>query len=362
MKKIIFALCLLSLSACHKPAPEDAVVLAPAFEVKGSLNGEQFDFTPGIDGRYMFTNSVQLAEGTHRFETNIQGLDGGDPKLGFTLFRNQANTSAEELLLSLPNQNVNFDLNEEDQVVFLQSDGINTQWTVEGGQALGDIMIAPLSFPFTYSVIDVDESCLFGTTVTYFFPISCGPTQSLNPIYSEIENDDLILSTPVFDAGFQFYSWMINGQLFVTEPGQALNFPLDNSIEPITIVLSGLDNVGTEILLVQQDLTAFNGTDFCSWPNVSSTIGVQDNMNLAIEYTDESGTVYKSADFCGLTAPQSSNSFFDVIEVIDFDENENSQPTKKIIFNAQVELYNIANPIAEPLVLNLENASIAFAY
>lgn len=361
MKKLFFALLLIGLSACHKTAPEEDLFLPPAFSIQGSLDGMDFDFTPGIDGRYMFTEHTILADGAHSFETTIQGIDGSGPQLSFGLYQSEENSSAEELLLALPNEELSLEVSQNDLSIFLQTDALNPEWTIAGEVYNSAQVEVPYLFPFSYTLVSIEESCAFATNVNYFLPNSCGTQQHFNPIDIEQLDDVLLLSPPELFGDFSLYLWQINGEVLVQNPDDVMTINVPNELESLEILLMGVDNMGSELPLIQQITTFFIFSDFCSTPEISSSIGLEAASNMTIEYTDLDGTTYKSADFCFNLVP-SEESFFDVLEVSDYENNENNQPTKRITFNAQIELFNTENPIEEPLLLNLNNASIAFAY
>lgn len=361
MKKLFFAFLLIALSACHKTAPEEEVILTPAFSIKGSLNGNDFDFTPGVDGRYMFTDHQVLGEDASRFETVIQGIDGSAPALSFTLFQGDENSSTEDLLLSLPNEEVSFEIDENDLSVYLQTDALDAEWTIEGEVYNSAQVQVPFDFPFSYTFVSLDDGCDVLTSVNYLLPNACGFEQEFNPIGFTINNDDLILSPPSIGGEFSLYAWQVNGEVFVQNSGEELSIQVPNELGSIEIILSGVDDVGVEYPLIQQATVFFGWSNFCSSPEISSFLGLENTTSLIIEFTDADGTTYKSTDSCFPEAP-SALSFFDVLEVSDYENNENNQATKRITFNAQVELFNTQNPMEEPLLLNLNNASIAFAY
>lgn len=361
MKKILFVLVLLSASACHKTPPEKEVFLEPVFNLQGSLNGEAIDFTPGIDGRYMFTNRAQLSDGAYRYETAIHGIDGSGPKLEFTLLRSEPGASAEDLLLTLPEQSTNLLIDEEDLVLHSQSDIPNIEWTTQGMTYTGSSVQLPFSFPLSYSFLVADENCFLSANVSFFLPSSCALNGSYEPIRSEMVNDELILTPPTSDLEFAFYTWFIDGNTFVTEQGEPLVYTI-NGIEPINILLVGIDNMGTEVPIMQQEMPIFFLSESCVFPTISANLGVQGESSLMIEYTDESGTSYMSSDLCNSLFSQGEDAHFDVLNVSAFEINELNQPTKKLEFNVQVELFNSLNPLAEPLILELNNASIAFAF
>lgn len=360
MKKILFALCLISFSACHKTIPEDDIVLDPAFSIKGSMNGEAFDFSPGADGRYMFTANERLGEEAYTFETNIHAIDGSGPQLGFSLFCEGLNSS-EELLLSLPNQTTNLQLDNQDVMMYLQSDEPNMEWEVQGLTYSGPQIAVPYSFPFSYSFFSSQDNCLFGANVMFFLPMTCSYTGSYNPIVLELEDDVITLTPPEFELVASAYTWNINGNNYTTAPGEALNYEMENPIEGLSIFLFAIDNMGAEVPLMQQEMPLFN-LEQCSIPMVAARQGFQGGANLVLEYVDNEGTEYRSADLCSLASMQPETSFIEITQLSDFETNENNQPTKKIVFNAQVELYNLNNPLEAPLILELNNASIAFAY
>ncbi|MDP4953926.1 MAG: hypothetical protein NWQ53_09810, partial [Flavobacteriales bacterium] len=169
------------------------------------------------------------------------------------------------------------------------------------------------------------------------------------------------LTPPEFELIASAYSWNINGSNYTTAPGEALNYEMENPIEGLSIFLFAIDNMGAEVPLMQQEMPLFN-LEQCSIPMVAARQGFQGGANLVLEYVDNEGTEYRSADLCSLASMQPETSFIEITQLSDFETNENNQPTKKIVFNAQVELYNLNNPLEAPLILELNNASIAFAY
>ena len=356
---------LVVLAGCIKEEPQDLVVLAPSFEVAGTLNGAPFDFTPGGNGRYMFTESRALSGGRAVFEAEIAHLNGeNDESLSFIIhFDNAAGESLVDRFTSL-------DLGE--QALVLESFDLAMEFSTLDGSEIqysqgGDLEVAS---SFTLSLNELvgplfiggnGPSCFANSIFVQVFPfIGCDPSFEWgNVVKSEEEEGFVTLTPPPFTAQYDVVNWVVNGET-ISQPG-GVGVVVENDPDNGLSVELYTDEVfgGTTPFLIQQFLPFFE--DECELPLLQGVLTGSYVPVVEVRYTSPQGARYRSLLACNGPS-QPADAHFTIGAFDDYLPNEAGKATRSVHFSTELVLYPVGpNPGLEPIDLVLTNSRIAFA-
>lgn len=352
-------------ASCTKEEPEELTVLAPSFSVTGTLNGAPFDFSPGGNGRYLFTRSSTLSGGRALFEAEIASFDGSsqealsfrihfDNAMGAPLIDRFNSLSVGEQSLALNSSNL--------QMEFSTIDGSQVQFT-QGGNA-------ETATSFTIGLDDLGgpvfiggaaPQCFSNSIIAQFIPfIGCDPAYQWGTVVRTFDQEGFAtLFPPAFTSAYAEIEWVIDDVVY-TQPG---GIPLvvasdeDNgmSVELYTDALFG----GQVPFLIQQFIPFFE--ELCELPPMEGYLIGSYAPVLELCYTSPAGVRYSSLTDCSGPS-QSPNAHFTVLGTEDYAPNENGEATFSVDFSTELMLYPVsANPGLPPLNLVLNTSSIAFA-
>ncbi|WP_306642311.1 hypothetical protein [Sanyastnella coralliicola] len=369
MRKIlIIALCLVALSACRKEEPESEVHRTPDFEVEGTLNGEAFDMTPGTNGLYMFTESWDNDFGGFESITTITVPDSDGMELSFRFIAGDEeidNTAAHIEGLGESDVALGFE-DEVNTILHLNSEEQEVFWFVNGNAVVDgedpSVEVDP-NFPVEIGYLS-DLLCGGSMTCTVFPIAPCSGDVMIGVINAHIdyEAEEFILFPPVTDPDL-ILLWEVNESFYQTIGMDPLVIPFDPfgfGLE-ISVSLAITDN-GTEFVpFIDQFIEL--PLDDCQLPWVESEIEREHEPVIQVFFTDEGGNRYSSILECDPLGGQPDESFFTIHTVTPYEANEQGQATLQVDFSTSILLKEESGgPLGEEVLLELQNASIAFAY
>jgi len=352
-------------AGCTKEEPEELTVLAPSFSVTGTLNGAPFDFSPGGDGRYLFTRSSTLSGGRALFEAEIASFDGSsqealsvrihfDNAVGAPLHDRFNSLSVGEQSLALNSSNL--------QLQFVTIDGSQVQFT-QGGDAE-----VATSFSLSLDELNVPlfiggsaPLCFSNSIIAQFIPfIGCDPAYQWGTVVRTLDQDGFAtLVPPAFTSAYAEIEWVIDDVVYTQPGGVPLVVPSnqDNgmSVELYTDVFFG----GQVPFLIQQFIPFFD--EQCELPPMEGYLVGSYAPVVELRYTSPAGVRYSSLTDCSGPS-QSSDAHFTIFGTDDYAPNENGEATYSLDFSTELLLYPVgANLGLPPLDLVLNTSSIAFA-
>lgn len=390
IKLINILLCtlLLLVGSCQKvPLPEPNIG-DPVFTFSGDLNGSSKTFAGGVDSFYMYSSysvddfSIYSFTGKWAIEENSQFES--PESFSITLRDQEINEEGfftdEGLESSLLRDNFNYSLSDSSgQIqafnIFLSnqsfsSDEMSYSWTVSTPSNGNIIEDSGEANPFfQIPAFENVEICLNASTETNqgaTFATHCRNIQ-LDDFTCEIDFeldfagiDSLAgLNALVMDA-IQ-YEWTINGGT----TNNMESFQTLDSTGYYCVFISDENEKTCELCIDIDELGGFNGQELNLPIYTVAKFGYEiepvfggsafDYSTVQIEYVSPDGVVYRSSD-----GPQNPDTtFFQVIEMSEYDLNELGQRTKKLTVQFDCTLYS---PNQESIQINNANAIIAVAY
>lgn len=367
MKKLFVIIGLVVLAAgCRKTEPEPVVSVAPEFRVSGNLDGQEFDMTPGTNCLYMFTESWSNDLGVYDAMTNIAPVNGNGESLIFRLFSGGGEgTSSVEQLTNLAGEDLSLSMMENADVSLHLSYATEGEftWIVNGNPSAGENLELELqgNEPEMVSIISDEPFCNASIELVFFPQPDCQIARRYGVTNLEVDYEEELLHfyPPTQFAGLELL-WVINDEFIESFGTEIVTVPLDFMEDDINVSIVSISN-GFELFpLVEQSFHL--GNDDCVFPWIDLEMELEMEPYIQVDYISPEGVYFSSSLGCG-GDEQPLSSFFEVLSVSDYELNEEGVPTKRIEFSTSIVLKELfEGPSGEELILELENASIAFAY
>lgn len=345
--------------------------------MSGEINGEMIGFAAGQDDRYMYTNYEIDSNGVFLFQGSLSegGCQYCPNSLHFEFAQAEGNTTTEALFstTNLPNltyrnalipmeiagYKVRFEMNLSGTAPF------NLTW--DFGDSTPAVNTNSTIFEHQYTEAGIYNVCANVTDATGCQSTICRTVATDNSMNCSVNFSVYHLAglnyvfhpfsagTPPFN-----YEWTIsNGSIPQTSNAASPTFLMNQiGIMPITVNMTDSKNCSSSIVQIVDfntpDAICLNHFDYQSKP-IYTTGTVADYFStFSITYIDNNGITYSSA-----LGEQPTFAFINIIDVEDFSENENNQPTKKINLVLSCRLFDV-----DGNYVDLQNGygAIAIAY
>ncbi len=367
---------------------------SPVFTATADLDGDQHRWEAGLEGYYMFSMFEKDALDVYEFSGSFAKNDGTVGEILTIRIRD-----FQQVPLGSPSVEQAFDMD----LSFASNSGIDTIWkTVVDTAGWNTIFDASGSIlpnsPVTYTWEFGDSTTLITSTQTvpHFYDIL--PNQSVKLTIASPNNACVSTMTKTLKINGQNSDCNISIELLPYfnpinfDSGYILNvlpvgaYPFDyswnnTSVDSFYIISDSLSNISAAVTVTDANgcavsssiSTSPQGTSFpqiCmarfnNSPVILDTVSVTfidniiygDSLQLSkakIEYTTGNGNFYSS--FLG---PQPSTSFIKILDVKDYDNNENGDKTKKVTLEYTCRIWTMGG---EYIDIKNGKATIAIAH
>jgi PKD repeat protein len=372
MKSLNFYIILLvigfSLSCKKKNYPESVFENESVFYFKGTVNNMPVSFGAGVDDYYMYSTYQQDSLGVYNFIGNLrkQNCD------------NCANTlliKINDFKVSAPNTPTKIDSSLQVRNYTLLS-GLDTSYSVQFNAFynktasayswdFGDGFTSTLANPtHVYSKKGIYKVCLTIKGTNNCYASICNEQKiglSGNPCKTAIASNyvtsnNIQFTQNTLGAMPLTYLWDFGDGSKSTLANPTHSYVISGSYP---VMLKVTDNSG-DIAIANYNVVTQNDVSSCTTNYnvgaITPIITQQTRLALSkvsIKWIDGNGLTYTSN-----SSLQPSSSYFEILSIEDYDNNENNQKTKKIKIKFKSTLYNGLN------VLSIDNAEtvICVAY
>ena len=371
MKKLLALIVLVVFAGCSKEEFPENQEPSQAFVISGTIDGEEFDFSPGTNGLFLFTDLDSNEDGNHFFSAHVAAENGNNEfgQLIFELYAWEEEGSSEEFLNDWSPGNVGLGNAAFESSVFHYeteaSDLSNFEINVNGEVSTeldGELNL--LGNPELSINIqqEIQESTCFRNG-QYLFGSYFGCFSSFESSTTEIgiEEDEISISPPLVpdDA---IVIW--NFETLEIETVETIgNEPFVLSEANPGLIISYTIEVFYEgELFVSVNETIFNLVDIsCEINAVDFEKELIADPVIAVTYINPSGDAYNSLLPCEFVIIQPEDSYVELTSIEDFQNNENGLPTKKVTLNGDLLLFD-EEFTGDIVPIQFENLSIAFPY
>lgn len=383
MRSLVYisSILLIGLSACSKKEFPEPVNSEPVFRAEVLIDGATLNLTPGVDGNYMYTSQSELSEGNVVLESGIapQNCEDCGPAIWFTWTSNTPAGLSEPYDPALHFTNGNYEFNTGVEPVGTQAliedfDELsnNDAFFLLNGEPMFSATslleenpggMTPISLEYISNGIEppfISSSLLVANFAGYN---PCGfEEHTVSGFFLELLTpQDALVVVPEFLPPNAEVIWNVNGETTGTSLASQ-PFMIESDM-PINSVEALVFNQFAEMIWAYSLELAplFVG----SIEPISLTLqGIPapeaGDPEVGIRYVAEDGEVFRSF-LCGSGNEQPESSYFEVIAQDHFDHNQQGTLTSVVSISTEVVLFSESNPLAEPLVVNIDQADIAFA-
>lgn len=371
MKKLLAIIALVVFAGCSKEEFPENQVVSQAFVITGSIDGEEFDFSPGTNGLFLYTDVDSNEDGNHFFSAHVAPENGSEDhgQLIFELYAWEEEGSSEEFLNELtPGEiglgNAAFEssvFNYETEASDLSNFEINVNGEVSTDLE-GELNLSGNPDLTINIQQEVEEATCFRNG-QYFFGSFFGCFSSFESSSTEIviEEDEIIITPPLVpDDAIVIWNFetleidlveTIGNEPFVlseANPGLIISYTIEVFYE------------GEFLISVNE--TIFNLVDIsCEINSVDFEKELIADPVIGVTYINASGDVYNSLLPCELVIIQPETSFVELVDIEDFQSNQNGLPTKRVTLNGDLLLFD-EEFTGGFVPIQFENLSIAFPY
>lgn len=349
MKKIGIVICLLlAIASCKREAYVEPVTESPEFVMKGTLDGQPFNLSAGVNGMYMNSSLSQNTFGVYEFICDFDNLNCGEcePTISLTVLDDQTYEIGAGTPAEVFNQGEIFAAIEENSSDFLtvhfhapNSPGENYEWHFGDGQnGFGHSQNHTYDSPGVYEVsLDITNGGGPNDDITIAQTIFVGSNDLLSVPFE-------IYNLPGENWGFgypnmlppylEIENWTVNGQVYF---GDNLELEIESSAEVC------LHYHHTELNIDGSYCVVFNGGENFL-PNIQIDYNWQaQELNLGrfkLHYHDGQGHHYTS-----VTPLNTSDTHILTLNAVEnYDQSIDGKLTKKIFATFDVYLINETDP------------------
>lgn len=373
MKKLglLFAFAML-LFACKKEEFPENQVVSTAFEAKGNIDGEDFDLTPGTNGLYLYTDVITVSEDQYLFSAHIASEDGsndhGEMRFEWITPSGTLNSQSEMLNSLAPQTAFSLDAEYADEATLSwQGDLEDVESFMLNGMPIMEDVGSLQYFAdegINLSITQFDNPSTYIRQSEYnVFPMdACSPFHEFATMEIMVSSEGVVFH-PVLEEEEVAIEWQVGGEFVTTlgdEPLVLDDLPPFSPVEvTFTIIdpLQGAFVTGFEnIINLGAAERTFDAIEFVSFRETGSHMAVY-------YYPPNSDLEFESHNGCLGILEQPEWAFFEVIEVEDFESNEDGLATKRLTLDGAVQLSAFdAEGNLEIMDLEFESLSIAFPY
>lgn len=360
MKRLFFLIAFVFICSvgCKKDFPV-ASVETPVFYFNAVVNGTNVDIKAGVNDYYMYSSFFHDTNDVYNFFAELKQnnctncynkikFQINDDTVSPSTGNSQANTSLSTNYYSIQLDSAQTGTSTEYDVFFSDSDSLNT--TVDSWDfGDGTFETGTFSTTHTYTHPGIYNTCLTisdnnGSSCTSSIcnqiKIAVPETACEVSIVDSIVSGNIISFTAAGNGTPSTYLWDFG----------------DGTTSNLNPVLHTFSTVGVYKVCLQT--IDFNGCTANACKNIStsgfvgcladfnfSVLSTQHQnpfslSNVIITWTDNSGLVYTSN-----TIAQPSDSYFQIVSVENYLNNENNQLTKKLHVKLKCKLFNGSSPI-----------------
>ena len=355
---------LLVFVACRKPEPPQLVFEDPSFDLNVEMNGQSMNFTPGAEDLYLFTDVHENHSGGIVFESSVHPLNEPFPSLTFRMIvAQEALEATEDVLDELTlNQHV---LDIEDELEYslslMMPEDAGYAWSVNGEDIPGSQAVINLDEElFEIELFGESPGCDNSMTREGIGILDCIDQPGIDMLNVEFnDEDDLVIIPPSYFNEYEQIFWDISGNSYTSTGDEPLVVTDANWLFGPSIVALGQTDFFIELILIQN---IFIQNPDCPFPDFEISAIADHPPLMEVIFVDENGMEFVSNLGCIEGPGQSPLAFFDFVNIEDFVANENGEPTKKVTFDANIELYPIMGLPGESITFSAQGGSFAFAY
>ena len=368
MKKLLALIIVVVFAGCSKEEFPENEVRSQAFIVNGSLGGEEFDLSPGTNGLFLYTDVDSNEEGNHLFSAHVASEDGNHSQgqLIFELHAWEEEGTSEEFLNSLELGEIGTG-NEEFSSALLSYetdlDGLSIfEFTVNGESSTEEEGEIELPLAFDTEIIVQQEleggACIRSGQYTYHSGFACNTNFESSTTRIVIEDDAVLIYPPLVDDDVQIL-WNFNGIEFVTLGNDELDATEFN--EELFFNYSAVVLQNSEVMVSFNETVINLINTECELEAVEFEKQLLADPVFAITYISPEQEIFTSLFPCELFQIQPETSFVELLEIEEYEHNENGLPTKRITLNGNMLLFD-EEFTGDFLSLEFQELSIAFPY
>lgn len=365
MKKVWIIACIGALLvSCTKPEPEELTVLPPLLRLDGEIDGEAVSFTPGVDGRYLFTRLVPLPFGRFLFLATVRNIQTPSQE-EFTLrmiIDGDDHALATDLVsaLSTGNQLIHLPLDQ----LGLRFESTSNQaltWNFGGGSLASTFFESSLDgmSGTALSISNGNLACPF--PFSYEIPMLPWCDHALGPgLINVVVTQPLVrFYPPPFSAQFDAVTWKIGGEEYERLGGDVLEISNPGGNQIFVEVYADQHLGGSEPFAAQEVFLPLSPV--CAIPMITAGVDGVHQPYFEVRYTDSQGNVFSSSHLCS-SENLSPDAFLEITKVESFIPNELGKASVRVLFNAMLELHHEFPGNSLPSKsLHLHQGAVAFA-
>jgi len=367
-KFIIVLLLFICVSCKKKEYPESATEGSPVFNCTMSVNGAPISFEAGVNNYYMYSSYQQDSNGVYGFNASLKQTNCVNCANGLNIKINDFKVSAANantiIDSSLAPGNYNYLFSTAASFYTAQFQSSYNKIASSYLWNFGDGTTSTSSNPVhTYKksgkynvslTVNGTNSCV--NTINGFHNVGIVSDFFRTTIHADSVTGNLINFNANNAQGTAPYSYEWNfgdGTPNSVSATPSHNYQYAGSY-PVSLKVTDFNGNIAEAkynVVTQSDISSCAANYSISNVNYSpNTLGLS---NIIIDWTDANGVVYSSKN-----PLQPSNSYFKILSVENFKNNDNNQLTKKIHVQFACTVYNGANTV----IISNADAVICVAY
>lgn len=365
---LLFIIILFAMSACEEQALPPASSGTPMFFAIGTMDGEAFQWNAGEEGFYMYTEYQNSSEAVNEYAGYIAKENCESncrPKLRFVFFdESEESEKLDEVLIARKSDYSEPEMQDAYELSFSPE-----VWTAN-----------PQAASLTYEWDFGDETKATGATPKHYFPVNddgfsvcldvlnstdnsrssiCRDVKWEDPCFKDFEVVSQIgyYNVQVLDPEQNDqYDWAFSSGRFAN--GSVIDCEYgERASERICLTTTNtsdgcVSTICKNVVIDSSRAKSAVNFDFDMRLTQIPTEKTIESKRVRIEYTDPSGKLYTSDQEL-----QPADSYFEIVNVEDFDPNKNGSLTKKMELLFNCKLYNGTSSIS----LNDFHANIAVA-
>ncbi len=353
----IALLILTVLASCERQTPE-VINGDPVFTINGMIGGEELEIIAGEDDYYMYTSYEMDANNMYVFQGGLKKQQGNGAEF-FIDFNDKDVTSSNKVChveeaITVGNGVYNQPVMEDEFIsvkynadYWLKNAGdeIYFEWTDANNRLFvgqqAEVLYPQGEFPIDMHLLLVnkDEKTETRCRRTIYFENPCEVDFTYSRWYDEINFQRYLTFSVINPDPSKQYEWDFPVANDGNEATHNYEYDLgQQGIDDVTLISSQGDDctyMYKRYFIVDSNLTnALVNIDYTTERVMVPRQTGLPFSQINLTYVDENGVTYKSN-----LGAQSSDAYFEILNVVEYDVNENGEHTKKMEVTFTCDLF-----------------------